>query len=185
MGSNCQKAQTAFYKPGHNPAYWYTDIATTTCKTRDVPMTALDSDIAADHLPAYSWITPNECHDFYWVSGCSTAQSAKVKTGDTWLSTFLPRLLALPSYQSGHTLILITWDEGVEGHTGAVDCATRHISLPTLAVTSPPSLSRHMSPPAPRTPASRASTACPALCRTSSPFPAPPAPSEPAHSDTA
>lgn len=123
MGSNCQKAQTAFYKPGHNPAYWYNDIATTTCKTRDVPMTALDGDIAADHLPAYSWITPNECHDFYWVSACSTPQSAKVRTGDTWLSTFLPRLLALPSYQSGHTLILITWDEGVEGHTGAVDCA--------------------------------------------------------------
>jgi hypothetical protein len=79
--------------------------------------------VAADHLPAYSWITPNECHDFYWVSGCSTPQSAKVKTGDTWLRAFLPRLLAQPSYQSGHTLILITWDEGVEGHTGAVDCA--------------------------------------------------------------
>ncbi len=124
MSSNCQQAQTAFYKPGHNPAYWYADIATTSCKTRDVPMTVLDTDIAADNLPAYSWVTPNECHDFYWVTNCSTAKSAKVATGDKWLSTFLPRLLALPSYQTGHTLILITWDEGLDGKSGAgVDCA--------------------------------------------------------------
>ncbi len=66
MITNCGGA-SGFYRPGHNPAFYYTDIAAT-CRTNDVPLTALDADFATDSLPTFSWITPNNCNDMHWQS---------------------------------------------------------------------------------------------------------------------
>jgi phosphatidylinositol-3-phosphatase len=57
MGGNCGVKAT-HYKHGHDPAYWYTPIAST-CNVGDVPMTALDA--GATDLPTtpFTWITPN------------------------------------------------------------------------------------------------------------------------------
>ena len=49
-------------------------------------------------LPAFSFITPNRCHDMH---DCS------VSSGDAWLRTFVKPLLARPS-----TAIFIVFDEG-------------------------------------------------------------------------
>jgi phospholipase C len=126
MPGPCSSAYTGFYKTGHNPAFFYDNLRTpvNTCKRNDVPMRpALDSAIANDALPSYSWITPNQCHIFYWVSNCSTPRANAWREGDRWLSGFLPRLLAMPSYRAGKTLIIITFDEGLEdSSTHGVDC---------------------------------------------------------------
>jgi hypothetical protein len=124
MSTPCQGSSTATYKPGHNPAVFYTDLRqpANTCLANDVPLEGtLALDIANDSLPAYSWITPNECHIFYWVTSCSTPRSQLTRVGDAWLADLLPRLTATPSYQAGKTLILITYDEGGIGTSG-VDC---------------------------------------------------------------
>jgi phospholipase C len=125
MPSSCLGTSTSTYKPGHNPAYYYRNLRSpNTCATNDVPMSpSLDNDIANDTLPGYSWITPNECHVFYWVSSCSTPQSQRIPQGDAWLKALLPRLTAMPSYQAGKTLIVVTFDEGREStNTNYVDC---------------------------------------------------------------
>jgi len=127
MPKNCSPnvAATPVYKTGHTPPFWYTDLATPTktCALYDVPMTpALDSAIAADTLPEFSWITPNLCHDMHGDPTCSVAQSSRVSAGDAWLAALLPRLTALPSYRTGKTLIVVTFDEGSEGNATGVDC---------------------------------------------------------------
>ena len=47
-------------------------------------------------------MTPNLCNDMH---DCS------VSTGDSWLSTLLPKILGSSAYTSGSTAIFITWDE--------------------------------------------------------------------------
>jgi len=126
MATPCQGTSGTRYKPGHNPAYYYNDLRTPTdtCATHDVPMSpALDDDISGDTLPAYSWISPDECHDFYWISACPTPKSQLTAEGDRWLAAMLPRLTAMPSYLAGRTLILVTFDEGREGtNENYIDC---------------------------------------------------------------
>jgi phosphatidylinositol-3-phosphatase len=116
---------SGFYKSGHNPAFWYTDLRSpsNTCALYDVPQSpALDADIANDTLPALSWITPNACNDMHGQSGCPQPTSQRIAVGDTWLSNLIPRLTAMPSYQAGQTLIVVTWDEGNGKETNGSDC---------------------------------------------------------------
>lgn len=122
----CRGTNTALYKPGHNPAYFYRDlrVPTNTCVTDDVPLeSALAADITADGLPAYSWITPNLCHDFHGATTCKRSATGLLEDGDDWLRTWIPQLTAMPSYAAGRTLILITFDEGGSGTAGA-DCTS-------------------------------------------------------------
>ncbi len=126
MPSSCS-ASTAgapAYKAGHNPAFWYTDLRTptNTCKKNDLPITALDADIAADSLPTFAWITPNLCDDIHWAAACGYPKASRIAVGDTWLSTLIPRLTAMPSYQAGRTLVIVTFDEGGESGTNGADC---------------------------------------------------------------
>lgn len=124
MPRNCA-GNSGFYKSGHNPAFWYTDLRspTNTCALYDVPLaTALDSDIQSDTLPALSWITPNACNDMHGLAGCPQPTSQRIGAGDAWLSTLLPRLTSMPSCQAGQTLIVITWDEGNGKETNGIDC---------------------------------------------------------------
>lgn len=124
MPANCSTGSRGPYKPGHNPALYYSvlRLPTNTCAVNDVPLApALSSDISNDNLPSYAWITPNLCNDWHWQSGCPETSSARVAAGDAWLANLVPQLTALTSYQNGRTLIVITWDEG-EGGVNGVDC---------------------------------------------------------------
>jgi hypothetical protein len=58
--------------------------------------------IATDTLPAFALITPNLCDDTH---DCGTG------VGDRWLSQWIPRLVSMPSYRSGATLVAIVYDE--------------------------------------------------------------------------
>ncbi|MGZ4544774.1 MAG: alkaline phosphatase family protein [Blastococcus sp.] len=132
MPATCSGANNGLYKPGHNPAYFYTDLRSplNTCAQYDVPLApALSAAIATDSLPAFSWITPNLCHDWHWSDACTGPSSGRVTAGDTWLSTLIPQLTALPSYRAGSTLIVVTFDEGQGGVSG-VDC-TNPVYYPT------------------------------------------------------
>src|SRR5213076_184440 len=67
---------------------------------RRVPFPVLDADLRTGQLPAFSFVTPNLCHDMH---DCSVA------TGDRFLSSLVPPLLR--SLGPGGVLF-ITWDEG-------------------------------------------------------------------------
>jgi hypothetical protein len=96
MPSNCATTDSGTYAARHNPATFYTNIAAQ-CAAQDTPLGA-----TPDISSAFTFIAPNLCDDTH---DCSDA------TGDTWLSNFIPQLLATPQYQSGSTAVFITWDE--------------------------------------------------------------------------
>src|SRR5262249_5412974 len=126
MTTNCQ-ANSGFYKAGHNPAYWYTDLRspTDTCSKYDVPMSpSLDYAISSDSLPTFCWPTPNACNDMHYLAGCPQASIQSIAAGDDWLAAMVPRLTAMPSYQRGETLIVVTWDEGDGKDVDGTDCTS-------------------------------------------------------------
>ena len=96
MPSNCALTDSYPYAVKHNPAAYYTGIRTA-CASFDVPLGA-----TPDLSAAYTFVTPNLCSDMH---DCS------VSTGDSWLSTLLPKILGSSAYTSGSTAIVITWDE--------------------------------------------------------------------------
>jgi hypothetical protein len=107
MPHNCATSPSGNYAVKHNPAAYFTAIRTS-CGVDDVPLSpALANDIAAGALPAFSFVTPNLCDDTH---DCS------VSTGDKWLATWVPRILAGPNYRAGNTLVVVTWDEGDSGN---------------------------------------------------------------------
>jgi hypothetical protein len=116
MPANCSHRDSGAYAARHNPPVYYTGIAAD-CARWDVPMGDasgnLARDLRGDRLPAFAFITPDLCHDTH---------DCPVGTGDQWLATWVPRILASPAYQAGTTVLLLTWDEGEGG--GSNDCAT-------------------------------------------------------------
>jgi phosphatidylinositol-3-phosphatase len=96
MPSNCDLSDSGTYAVRHNPAAYYTNIRTD-CATYDVPLGS-----TPDLSARFTFVTPNLCDDMH---DCS------VSTGDSWLSTFLPKVFGSAEYQAGRTAVFLTWDE--------------------------------------------------------------------------
>jgi phosphatidylinositol-3-phosphatase len=106
MPSNCRLTDSGLYAVRHNPAAYYTRIRTA-CSTKDVPMGSMTAgaflnDLNNNTLRKFSFVTPNLCNDTH---DCS------IMTGDNWLKGWVPKILASAAYQSGATVLFITWDE--------------------------------------------------------------------------
>jgi hypothetical protein len=111
MPSNCFIHHATDYTVNHNPAPYYTRIAST-CQTNDVPMPATP-DISA----AFTVLTPNKTHIMHKPDATSkSTQAERTRSGDTWASEYLPKVFATPEYQAGKTVLIITWDEGNKRH---------------------------------------------------------------------
>jgi hypothetical protein len=103
MPSNCGLVSADSYAAKHNPAVYYMrqgDRAA--CRADDQPFSHFAAVLGGGDLPTYTSITPNICNDMH---DCSVA------TGDQWLSTWVPRILASPAYLDGTTILFIIWDE--------------------------------------------------------------------------
>jgi hypothetical protein len=142
MPHNCagNTSSVPYYRSGHNPAFWFTDLGPTaksgdgSCAVDDVPLDpALWNDIAADHLPSFAWVTPDDCRDMHWQSGTCESVTGKtkadrIKIGDQYIRSIVTAIAATPSYQAGDTLVIVTWDESNEqsvkdkGNWG-IDCS--------------------------------------------------------------
>jgi phosphatidylinositol-3-phosphatase len=143
MPKNCSAntSSVPYYRSGHNPAFWFSDLGPASkggdgsCATRDVPLDpALWNDIAADNLPSFSWVTPDDCRDMHWMNGTCEAVTGKTKAdrirvGDQYVESVVSAIAATPSYRAGDTLVIVTWDESNElsvkkkGNWG-IDCSS-------------------------------------------------------------
>ena len=133
MGSNCG-GQGPHYKHGHDPAFWYPAIAAD-CLRFDLPMAPSDAGATALPTAAFTWLTPNQCHNHHWQTGCTGASDPQAFTQsmDTWLSGTIQAIQATPDYRAGQTLVLVTFDEG-QGGTAGEDCADPANTDPTCHV---------------------------------------------------
>lgn len=121
MKTNCQATDVDNYEAHHNPEVYFTPMAAA-CKSNNVPLGATPNLSAA-----YTILIPDNCQNMH--DRCTDASA--VASGDTYLSTLIPRLIASPEYQAGNTAIFLTWDEGA--HKLANKVATVVISPSTQA----------------------------------------------------
>jgi hypothetical protein len=103
---NCPQDSSGLYVVRHDPAPYYTTISSD-CAQWDVPMGTTTAgnflnDLNADTLPAFSFVTPDNCNDTH---DCTIA------TGDSWLQAWVPLITSNRAYQSGSTVLFITYDE--------------------------------------------------------------------------
>jgi phosphatidylinositol-3-phosphatase len=132
MAQNCQRHAAFPYKPQHNPGVAYTALAGD-CTRWDTNLNGLRHDINAGGLPRYAFIAPDQCKDM--EIACSPGTNA-ITTGDTWLKTWVGKLLATRGYRTGHTAIFIPWDEGTGGSGfNGEDCVSAaHLNDPSCHV---------------------------------------------------
>jgi len=118
-GTDCPLNPVNKYFPKHNPAVYFNDIngglnaQSAVCKAHVRPFSELQTDLDANTVPSYSFITPNICDDMHDNSGCQSTNS--IANGDGWLKTVIPNIMASQAYKDGG-LILVTWDESEGGN---------------------------------------------------------------------
>jgi phosphatidylinositol-3-phosphatase len=114
MPGTCRSTNIGNYLVRHVPATYFADEKSH-CGHWVVPLGSLTSgalhhDVAAGTLPAYSFVTPNDCNDMHGGAGCA---GSLVPTGDRWLRRWMKQIMAGPDYRAGRLVVVITWDEGI------------------------------------------------------------------------
>jgi phosphatidylinositol-3-phosphatase len=96
------------YARRHCPLSYFSDVVNSTNERSNlVPFTEFANDLAAGHLPQYSFITPNLCNDAH---NCSLA------TADGWLKKNIAPLVASSTFKDGG-LLIITFDSSHNDYT--------------------------------------------------------------------
>jgi phosphatidylinositol-3-phosphatase len=113
-GDVCPVRRVGDYRPKHDPMVFFDDVTNgndpgaARCIAHVRPLTELAADLRDPEKTArYNFITPNQCHDMH--DSCWPTFD-RIRQGDDWLATWVPRILASPAYAAGGAL-LITWDE--------------------------------------------------------------------------
>jgi hypothetical protein len=111
----CPIASSGFYAAKHDPFVFFRDVSgnppsktNTYCSSHSKPYSSFATDLAANNMADYVFITPNLCHDMHGATGC--ASSNTIKSGDDWLKAELPRIINWVNLNNG--VIFIVWDEG-------------------------------------------------------------------------
>ena len=112
MPRNCDPTDDLPYEAHHNfPLHF----GTIDCSLNDVPLGRLIPDLTAGHLPEFSFILPDGCHNMHYAKvGCHRRLTRKlaIEQANVWLQAVLTPILRSAAYRSGHTAIFIAWDEG-------------------------------------------------------------------------
>jgi phosphatidylinositol-3-phosphatase len=91
------------YVQRHDPFMYYDNIRGDQGRCQNVvPLTQLQTDLQAGTAPNFAWISPNLCSDMH---------NCPIATGDAWLKTWIPRILASPAWQQNGVLFVL-FDEG-------------------------------------------------------------------------
>lgn len=106
----CDTSTAGLYAARHVPAVYYLR-ARAHCRRHVRSLGEFGSGrmhraLQSGHAPAYMFVTPNLCNDMH---------SCPVASGDKWLQKWIPMIVASRTYRHGHTVILLTFDEGSSG----------------------------------------------------------------------
>lgn len=104
------------YADRHVPFLYYSNVIgdQARCDAHLRPFTELQTDLANNMLPAYSFITPDTCNDGH-DSPCADGSPGGLTSADQFLQANLPALI---DYLQGHDGVLfITTDEGAGSDT--------------------------------------------------------------------
>jgi hypothetical protein len=109
MPAPCYSGNTLLYAQRHDPFIYFNDIRNNTarCQHDIVPFSWLESDLANNQLPNFSFIVPNLCN---------SAHDCAPSAADAWMKTWVSKVMASKAFNQ-NTLIVLTWDEGQSNQT--------------------------------------------------------------------
>jgi hypothetical protein len=115
MPSPCFRgAHAGLYAKKHDPFLYYDDISQNAARCAHVvPLDRLAVDLRRGELPAFAWITPNQCNDMH-------QKSCGVRAGDRFLAKLLPSVLRAVG---SHGVVFLTWDEGPGSTAGCCEAS--------------------------------------------------------------
>jgi phosphatidylinositol-3-phosphatase len=110
MPEPCFIGSTSLYAQKHNPFVYFDSIRLNPerCTRSVVPLTQLQTDIAANALPNFMFIKPNICNDSH---DCS------LDVSDAWLTNLLNTLIPALDATGGAYFVVILFEEGQGSHT--------------------------------------------------------------------
>ena len=105
------------YVVHHNPFAYFSDVIDSAAQQQNlVPFDQFTADLAADALPHFSFIIPNQFNNMHdcleGMPGCTLDD--KAANADAWLETSLGPLVSSARFQAGG-LLIITFDESEKG----------------------------------------------------------------------
>jgi hypothetical protein len=100
------------YATRHNPFVYFHSIIddTVLCNSHVVGLDPLAQDLATVDAPNYVFITPSLCNDAH-DSKCPNGGLGGLEAADAFLRTWVPRIVASPSFQRDGGLLMILFDE--------------------------------------------------------------------------
>ncbi len=108
------------YAVKHNPFAYFADVEEGTdprlSMNQTVDFHQLYADLKSGHVPNYSFIVPNQCHDQHgrgaseMGTGCNVDANA-IAQGDAALSILIPAIKNSPAWKEGNNVIITVWDE--------------------------------------------------------------------------
>ena len=111
------------YAARHNPFVYFRSITgrPTYCRRHVVGIRHLRTDLEqAATTPNLAYITPDLCHDGH-DAPCADGKPGGLRSVDTWLRTWVPRILRSPAFQRNGMLV-ITADESDGPQSDATAC---------------------------------------------------------------
>ncbi|GAA1236135.1 alkaline phosphatase family protein [Oryzihumus leptocrescens] len=110
------------YAARHNPFMYFSSITgAADCGQHVVDLNQLSTDLASTSTtPNLSYITPNLCHDGH-DSPCVDGQPGGLTSVNSWLQTWVPKILNSPAYKNDGMLV-ITADESDGPQSDATAC---------------------------------------------------------------
>jgi hypothetical protein len=107
MPAPCSLGETKLYAQKHNPLIYFDSVRLNTalCDNNIVPLTQLDTDLAAKQLPNFSFIMPNLCN---------SGHDCGISKPDAWVQNMVAKLQASPA-MGNNSLIAIVFDEAENG----------------------------------------------------------------------
>jgi hypothetical protein len=112
------------YASKHNPFVYFANVQSGQDEgislKNVVGFESLYADLASGHVPSYSFIAPNQCHDQHGRGpaevgpGCST-DAGTVAQGDATVKALVSAVKASPAWSHGRNAIVVVWDENDYG----------------------------------------------------------------------
>jgi phosphatidylinositol-3-phosphatase len=111
MPSPCSLGDTKLYAQKHNPLIYFDSVRlnTSLCDNSIVPLTQLDSDLAANQLPNFSFLMPNLCN---------SGHDCAINKPDAWVQNMVTKLQASPAL-GNNSLIMVVFDEAEGSNKGS------------------------------------------------------------------
>jgi len=122
---SCPLIDAGRYAVKHVPAAYYTNLRGD-CSSSIVPMGTSSSgslldDLNGSSFPTFAFVTPDLCSDTH---------DCAVSVGDAWLQAWFAKIVASPTYQSGRTVVFLTWDEDDDSSANRVPLVVVSTSTP-------------------------------------------------------